>query len=116
MNYLSGMEPTAIPVEIMNGRLAEVSFDEHGFELVNHQSVALTWPRETKLKLTTTQRFERSRRRAPVATSYCSSRQFGGIPPLPLSMRTTTPFSSYILTTLRGTPMSFETEITLITS
>ena len=41
LNYLSGMEPTAIPVEIMNGRLAEVSFDEHGFELVNHQSVAL---------------------------------------------------------------------------
>ena len=37
--------------------------------------------------------------------------QFGGIPPLPLSMRTTTPFGSYILTTLRGTPMSFETDI-----
>ena len=100
LNYLSGMEPTAIPVEIMNGRLAEVSFDEHGFELVNHQSVALD-PRPDQAG-GTTQRFERSRRRAPVATSYCSSRQFGGIPPLPLSMRTTTPFSSYILTTLRG--------------
>ena len=32
LNYLSGMEPTAIPVEIMNGRLAEVN--EHGFEAI----------------------------------------------------------------------------------
>ena len=41
LNYLSGEAPIAIPVELLNARLASVSFDREGFELVEHKAPAL---------------------------------------------------------------------------